>query len=56
MIKWIYMIRGDYMLTVGYQGIQGSNSEEAARKIAEERQKFMEQYLDKFFKEWEGKD
>ena len=28
----------------------------AARKIAEERHKFMEEYLDKFFKEWEGKD
>jgi len=28
----------------------------AARKIAEERHKFMEQYLDRFFKEWEGKD
>ena len=29
---------------------------ETARKIAEERHKFMEEYLDKFFKEWEGKD
>jgi len=28
----------------------------AARKIAEERHRFMEQYLNKFFKEWEGKD
>jgi len=27
-----------------------------ARKIAQERHCFMEQYLDKFFKEWEGKD
>lgn len=26
-----------------------------ARKIAEERHAFMEQYLDRFFKEWEGK-
>jgi uncharacterized protein len=25
-----------------------------ARKIAEERHKFMEQFLDRFFKEWEG--
>jgi len=28
----------------------------SARKIAEERHRFMEEYLDKFFKEWEGKD
>ena len=28
----------------------------SARKIAEERHGFMEQYLDKFFKEWEGKN
>lgn len=28
----------------------------SARKIAEERHKFMEEYLDRFFKEWEGKD
>lgn len=28
----------------------------SARKIAEERHSFMEQYLDRFFKEWEGKD
>lgn len=27
-----------------------------AKKIAEERHKFMEQFLDRFFKEWEGKD
>jgi len=28
----------------------------SARKIAEERHSFMEQYLDKFFEEWECKD
>ena len=28
----------------------------SARKIAEERHKFMEEYLDRFFKEWESKD
>ena len=28
----------------------------SARKIAEERHRFIEEYLDKFFKEWEGKD
>jgi len=28
----------------------------SARKIAGERHGFMEQYLDKFFKEWEGKE
>ena len=27
-----------------------------ARKIAEKRHKFIEQFLDRFFKEWEGKD
>lgn len=27
-----------------------------ARKIAQERHKFMEQFLGRFFKEWEGKD
>jgi len=27
-----------------------------AKKIAEERQKFVEQFLDRFYKEWEGKD
>jgi len=26
-----------------------------AKKIAKERHKFMEEYLDRFFKEWEGK-
>ncbi len=29
---------------------------ETAKKIAEERHKFMKQFLGKFFKEWEGKD
>ncbi len=29
---------------------------ETAKKIAEGRHKFMELYLDKFFKEWEGKE
>ena len=29
---------------------------ETAKKIAEERHKFMEQFLDRFYKEWEGKD
>ena len=28
---------------------------EAGKKIAEERHNYMEQYLDKFFKEWDGK-
>lgn len=28
---------------------------ETARKIAEKRHKFMEKYLDQFYKEWEGK-
>ncbi|MBU2638726.1 MAG: HD domain-containing protein [Nanoarchaeota archaeon] len=28
---------------------------EAGKQIAEERHKFMEEYLDRFFKEWEGK-
>ena len=27
-----------------------------AKKIAEKRHKFMEQFLDRFFKEWDGKD
>ncbi len=27
---------------------------EAAKKVAEDRHKFMEQFLDRFFKEWEG--
>jgi len=29
---------------------------ETAKKIAEERHKFMEQFLDRFYKEWDGKD
>jgi uncharacterized protein len=28
----------------------------AGKKLAEERHKFMEQYLGRFFKEWEGKE
>ena len=29
---------------------------QTAKDVASERQKFMEQFLDKFYKEWEGKD
>ncbi len=29
---------------------------ETAKKIAEERHRFMEQFLERFLKEWEGKD
>ena len=29
---------------------------ETAKKIAEKRHKFMEEFLDRFFEEWEGKD
>ena len=29
---------------------------ETAKKIAEERHKFMEQFLNKFYKEWKGKE
>ncbi len=29
---------------------------ETARKIANSRHKFMEEYLDEFYKEWQGKD
>ena len=29
---------------------------ETAKKMAESRHRFMEEYLDRFFKEWEGKE
>lgn len=35
--------------------LKGRMNTKAAKKIAKERQKFMEVYLDRFFKEWEGK-
>ena len=34
--------------------LKGQFNTEAARQIAEERHKFMEQFLDRFYKEWEG--
>lgn len=36
--------------------LKGLMNTETARKIAEERHKFMEEFLDRFFKEWEGNE
>jgi uncharacterized protein len=36
--------------------LKGLMNTKAAKKIAEERHMFMEQFLDRFYKEWEGKD
>ena len=36
--------------------LKGQMNTKAAKRIAEGRHKVMEQYLDRFFKEWEGKD
>ena len=63
-----YASRAEYIATKGTKGrtvinhfyeklllLKDRMNTETAKNIAQERHQFMEQYLNRFFKEWEGK-